>query len=105
MLTPLENRCAENGQFSFTFGSIFEHHVVTASTLLFKLENFVSEAVQVMKAISTNRSQTRVIFSMQDRLRSLLAAILSQGLNKGIDEICRDDLDIPLSSVSVGMLR
>ncbi len=58
-----------------------------------------------MKTISTSRNQTRVILSMRDRLRTLLSAILTQGLNKGIDEICQEDLDIPLSSVAVGIAR
>ncbi|KAF9031392.1 WD40 repeat-like protein [Hymenopellis radicata] len=67
------------------------------------VRRFITEAIYVMKTISTSRNQTRIILSRRDRLRTLLSALLTHGLNKGIDEICQEDLDIPLSSVAVGI--
>ncbi|KAG6860615.1 hypothetical protein C0995_009369 [Termitomyces sp. Mi166 len=77
----------------------------TSSTLLLDLEHFTSESVAVAKSISTNRDQTRAILKTLERLRSVLSALLTPGLNHGIDTICFEKLGIRPAQMSIGFSR
>ncbi|KAI5896258.1 WD40 repeat-like protein [Schizophyllum commune H4-8] len=67
------------------------------------LQRYVAEASAITKAISTNRAQTRAILDTMDRLRVLLGALVTPGLNEGIDTICARRLGAPMSVVHTGM--
>ncbi|KAF9468708.1 hypothetical protein BDZ94DRAFT_1304460 [Collybia nuda] len=72
------------------------------STLTLDLARFTSEAIAIAKMISTNRDQTRKILLTLEKLRYLLSALLTPGLNEDIDVICSDRLHIQNSTASVG---
>ncbi|KAK0201531.1 hypothetical protein DFS33DRAFT_1348146 [Desarmillaria ectypa] len=73
-----------------------------ATTLSLDLERFITYSTTVIKTISTNLSQTQAIFSTRHRLLSLLSLLLTPGLNKDTDEICRDHLGIVTSLAHPG---
>ncbi|KAJ8081077.1 hypothetical protein PM082_017918 [Marasmius tenuissimus] len=73
-----------------------------ASTLNLDLARFITDTTTIVKSISTSKAQTQNIFLARDRLRAVLSVLLTSGLNKDIDEVCRTQLGIPLSNVSVG---
>ncbi|PBK67260.1 WD40 repeat-like protein [Armillaria solidipes] len=72
------------------------------TTLSLDLERFITYSTTVIKTISTNLSQTQAIFSTRHRLLSLLSVLLTPGLNKDTDEICRDHLGIGTSLAHPG---
>ncbi|KAK0459983.1 uncharacterized protein EV420DRAFT_1534284 [Desarmillaria tabescens] len=72
------------------------------TTLSLDLERFITYSTTVIKTISTNLSQTQAIFSTRHRLLSLLSVLLTPGLNKDTDEICRDHLAIGTSLAHPG---
>ncbi|KAF8627389.1 hypothetical protein AX17_006204 [Amanita inopinata Kibby_2008] len=74
----------------------------SVSSLSLDLENFIYDSAVVMKTISTNREQTKAIYAKVDQLKLLLSFLLTPGLNSDIDTICREKLNIPDSSASVG---
>ncbi|KAG6864820.1 hypothetical protein C0991_006941 [Blastosporella zonata] len=74
----------------------------TSSTLLLDLERFTTQSIAVAKTISTNRDQTRAILLTLERLRSVLSALLTPGLNHDIDQICLEKLGIRPVQASVG---
>ncbi|ESK95707.1 hypothetical protein Moror_12521 [Moniliophthora roreri MCA 2997] len=63
---------------------------------------FITESAALAKSISSSKSQTRNILLARDRLQMVLSMLLTPGLNKGIDEICQAQLEVPSSSASVG---
>ncbi|KAG7444190.1 uncharacterized protein BT62DRAFT_988008 [Guyanagaster necrorhizus] len=71
-------------------------------TLFLDLGRFITYSTTVIKTISTNLSQTQAIFSTRNRLLSLLSVLLTPGLNKDTDEICRDHLGIGTSLARPG---
>ncbi|KAF9265238.1 WD40 repeat-like protein [Marasmius fiardii PR-910] len=73
-----------------------------ASTLCLNVKLFISTCTSIAKSISTSKSQTQKILQARDHLRAVLSTLLTPGLNRDIDEICRVQLGIPLSNVSVG---
>lgn len=73
-----------------------------AATLSLDLERFITYSTTIIKTISTNLSQTQAIFSTRHRLLSLLSVLLTPGLNKDTDEICRDHLGIGTSLAHPG---
>ncbi|KAL0567058.1 hypothetical protein V5O48_014937, partial [Marasmius crinis-equi] len=73
-----------------------------ASTLNLNIARFITESTTIAKSISTSKAQTQNIFLARDRLRAILSVLLTPGMNRDIDEVCRTQLGIPLSSVSVG---
>jgi hypothetical protein len=79
--------------------------LITASSLMIDLERFLSDSATVMKTISTNREQTKAIYSKLVQIRMFLSFLLTTGLNEGIDDICRTRLHIPTSSVLLGFSR
>ncbi|KAF8631069.1 hypothetical protein AX15_002671 [Amanita polypyramis BW_CC] len=74
----------------------------SVSTLTLDIERFISDATIIMKTISTNKEQTKAIYTKLDQIRLLLSFLLTPGLNSDIDDICRTRLNIPSSSASVG---
>ncbi|KIY66834.1 WD40 repeat-like protein [Cylindrobasidium torrendii FP15055 ss-10] len=79
--------------------------VLGASKMLFDLQTFITDAVHVMKGISTSRDETRVILGMRARIQTLLAILLTPGLDAGIDDVCREDLGVSYSpKMSVGFM-
>jgi len=79
--------------------------VCTASTLVLDLQRFTSESITIAKKISTNRDQTRAILLTLERLRSVLSALLTPGLNEDIDEICFARLGIKFAPKLIGFAR
>ncbi|KIY52426.1 WD40 repeat-like protein [Fistulina hepatica ATCC 64428] len=75
------------------------------STVTFDIERFLSEAMTIIKSISTNKAQTRTILSTRARLCSLLSALLTPGLNEGIDVICSQRLGAQPSTAHLGFHR
>jgi hypothetical protein len=69
------------------------------------LERFLSDSATVIKTISTNRDQTRAVYSRVDQLKLVLSVLLTPGLNDSIDDICRTKLRIPTSSALLGYSR
>ncbi|KAG6814949.1 hypothetical protein H0H93_011569, partial [Arthromyces matolae] len=59
----------------------------------------------VAKAISTNRDQTRAILLTLERLRHVLSALLTPGLNRDIDIICTEKLNIRPVTPLIGFSR
>ncbi|KAK0185711.1 hypothetical protein F5146DRAFT_1071194 [Armillaria mellea] len=72
------------------------------TTLSLDLERFITYSATIIKTISTNLSQTQAIFTTRHRLLSLLSVLLTPGLNKDTDEICRDHLSIGTSLAHPG---
>ncbi|TRM56951.1 hypothetical protein BD626DRAFT_228313 [Schizophyllum amplum] len=66
------------------------------------LQRFVAESSTVAKAISTNRAQTQTILATMDRLRVLMGALVTPGLNEAIDAICARRLGASSSGVHAG---
>ncbi|KAG7088816.1 hypothetical protein E1B28_012775 [Marasmius oreades] len=73
-----------------------------ASTVRLNIGLFISNSTTIAKSISTSKLQTQNILLARDHLRAVLSTLLTPGINKDIDEICRTQLGIPLSNVSAG---
>ncbi|KAF7355313.1 WD-REPEATS-REGION domain-containing protein [Mycena sanguinolenta] len=72
------------------------------STLYLDLEQFITESTTTARLISTNRSQTRAIYSALDRLKLILSTLLTPGLSSDMDTLCREKLKVPVSTVLAG---
>ncbi|KAF9561801.1 hypothetical protein CPC08DRAFT_688535 [Agrocybe pediades] len=80
----------------------FEVHDAAASLSL-NLERVVVDAISITKTISTSRDEVREILLALDRLRLILSALLTPGLNEDVDSICYGKLGAYSSSVLVGL--
>lgn len=69
------------------------------------MARFTTESIAIAKAISTNRDQTRRILLTLEKLRYLLSALLTPGLNEDIDAICSDRLHLQNSTAAVSFAR
>lgn len=75
------------------------------SSLDLNLEKFLLNAVAITKSISTSRDEVREILSTLQRLRLILSALLTPGLNSDIDSICLGKLGAYPSSATMGLTR
>ncbi|KAL1756097.1 hypothetical protein FB107DRAFT_212176 [Schizophyllum commune] len=82
---------------------MLSHGLCLGAVLHLDLQRYVAEASAITKAISTNRAQTRAILDTMDRLRVLLGALITPGLNEGIDTICARRLGAPMSTAHAGL--
>ncbi|KDR82569.1 hypothetical protein GALMADRAFT_237950 [Galerina marginata CBS 339.88] len=74
-----------------------------AASLLLNLERVIVDSISVTKTISTSRDEVREILLALDRLRLILSALLTPGLNEGVDSICYGKLGAYPSSAIVGL--
>ncbi|KAL1744226.1 WD40-repeat-containing domain protein [Schizophyllum fasciatum] len=82
---------------------ISTYFIRSGSVLLLDLQRYVTESGTIAKAISTNRAQTQSILATMDQLRLLLGALVTVGLNEGIDTICLQRLGAPSSVAHAGL--
>ncbi|KAI0053216.1 WD40 repeat-like protein [Auriscalpium vulgare] len=73
-----------------------------ATSLLVDLEPFLSRAVSIAKALSNEEGKDAGLPPTVGVLRAMLAALLTPGINSGIDSICKNGLQLLFSSASVG---
>ena len=76
-----------------------------AASLALNLEKLIVDAILVTKTISTSRDEVREIFLTLERLRLLLSAFLTPGINDDVDSICYGKLGVHTSSAIVGLSR
>ncbi|KAF7302006.1 WD-REPEATS-REGION domain-containing protein [Mycena indigotica] len=77
--------------------------LASASTVTLDLERFISETTTTARLISTNRDQTKAIYSALDQIRLILSTLLTPGLNRDTDILCEQRLGIPLSRTCAGL--
>ncbi|EAU86217.2 hypothetical protein CC1G_03428 [Coprinopsis cinerea okayama7 len=75
----------------------------SVATLAFALERFVQVAVAVTRTISTSKDEVETILRTFDRLRLLLAVVLTPGLSPDLDSVCSGKLNLPPAIVGVGL--
>lgn len=92
----------DDGRSTFKVACDGYHAPDAASIQNFDLERFLSDSASVIKTISTNRDQTRAVYSRADQLKLVLSVLLTPGLNDSIDDICQTKLCIPTSSALLG---
>ena len=90
----------DSGKPEFASPHVF--HISIVATLVFDLENLITESTTIIKSISSSRNQTRTILSTRDRLRSILSTLVTPGLNVDIDEVCHERLGVPRTSTFLG---
>ncbi|KAJ4468166.1 hypothetical protein J3R30DRAFT_3715082 [Lentinula aciculospora] len=76
-----------------------------ACTVSLDLNNFISDSLLVIKALSTNEKQTKNIFLAREHLRSALSFLLTPGLNRDIDDVCFERLGVKRANSSVGFVK
>ncbi|KIL67749.1 hypothetical protein M378DRAFT_73182 [Amanita muscaria Koide BX008] len=92
----------DDGRSTFKVACDGYHAPDAASIQNLDLERFLSDSASVIKTISTNRDQTRAVYSRADQLKLVLSVLLTPGLNDSIDDICQTKLCIPTSSALLG---
>ncbi|TFY79417.1 hypothetical protein EWM64_g4594 [Hericium alpestre] len=73
-----------------------------ASTILLDLEVFLTHAISANKAPSTAEVELQNVSATIDDLRSVIATLLTPGLNTDIDLICKKRLAIGFSAARTG---
>jgi WD repeat-containing protein 7 len=76
--------------------------VFAASSLILDTTRFLTEAGAIVKSPSSGK---KILAPVLGRLRSVLSAFLTPGLNEEIDAICRNSLLIPAAAIATGFSR